>query len=391
MWLANLFTPALAERHARISSEGSRLLLYKSTPLELVEIKAGDSGMQFTAYASTFGNTDHGGDIVEKGAFADSLKSRPFRPLLWQHNMSEPIGIEKTLKEDSKGLLGTWQLVDTTRGQEAYKLLKAGAVRSMSIGYIPTKWEFEDTGDGPMDTTRRLKAVDLLENSVVSLPMNEEATVQNVKHLAFCASCMEAIDAVDAALKATWTTAYVNALPDSAFALVYTDDAGNKQRKLPHHNADGAVDLPHLRNALARAPQMTGVSDAQRSKAIAHLDSHASAAGVGKEDDEVATDDANHLANLSTAELARLIAQAADLFGERTKSLLEKLTVGDFALTDTKRHDLQAFLETFSGIDAVRHDAEAVLSHEPTNVIQSALALAIARRKAQARRHGIEV
>ena len=371
------------------SEKGVRLLLYKSTPLELVEIKAGDAGMQFTAYSSTFGNTDHGGDIVEKGAFADSLKSRPFRPLLWQHNMSEPIGIEKSIKEDGKGLLGTWQLVDTMRGQEAYKLLKAGAVRSMSIGYIPTKWEFEDTGDGPAEMTRRLKAVDLLENSVVSLPMNEEATVQNVKHLAFCASCMEAIDAVDSALKATWTTAYVNALPDSAFALVYTDDAGNQQRKLPHHNADGAVDLPHLRNALARAPQMTGVSDAQRSKAEAHLEAHAKAAGVGKSDEH--THDEPSLAELSTAELARLIAQAAGLFGERTKSLLEKLTAGDFALTETKRQDLQAFLETFSGIDAVRHDAEAVLSHEPKNVIQSALALAIARRRALARRHGIEV
>ena len=137
-------------------------MLYKSTPLELVEIKAGSDGsMQFTAYASTFNNKDHGGDVITKGAFAETLAARKFRPLLWQHDMREPIGIEKSLKEDGKGLLGTWHLVDTQRGQDAYKLLKAGAVRSMSIGYIPSEFAFEDGGD-----TRLLNKVDLLENSV---------------------------------------------------------------------------------------------------------------------------------------------------------------------------------------------------------------------------------
>ncbi|MBU2177619.1 MAG: hypothetical protein KJ556_21210, partial [Gammaproteobacteria bacterium] len=37
---------------------------------------------------------------------------------------------------------------------------------------------------------------------------------------------------------------------------------------LPYKDADGAVDVAHLRNALARAPQMTGVTEAQRAKAI---------------------------------------------------------------------------------------------------------------------------
>lgn len=81
--------------------------------------------------------------------------------------------------------------------------------------------------------------------------------------------------------KAEWDSAYITKLPDSAFALVYTDDGGTKQRKLPHHNAGGSLDMPHLRNALSRAPQMTGVSDAQRAKAVAHLHKHA-----GKADDE---------------------------------------------------------------------------------------------------------
>lgn len=158
---------------------------YKAVPLEIVELKANSTGTgwEFTAYASTFGNKDHGGDIVQKGAFKQTLTDRKFRPLLWQHDMREPIGIEKALKEDSHGLLGTWELIDTQRGSDAHKLLKMGAVRSMSIGYIPTKFEFEDGGE-----TTLLNEVDLLENSVVSLPMNEQATVQSVKHL-HCVTC----------------------------------------------------------------------------------------------------------------------------------------------------------------------------------------------------------
>lgn len=44
-------------------------------------------------------------------------------------------------------------------------------------------------------------------------------------------------------------------LPDSCFALVYKDVKGNKVRKLPYKRADGSIDMPHLRNAMARVNQ----------------------------------------------------------------------------------------------------------------------------------------
>ena len=77
---------------------------------------------------------------------------------------------------------------------------------------------------------------------------------------------------------AEWDTAYVNDLPDSAFALVLSggkkDEEGKtvprSLRKLPYKDASGKVDLPHLRNALARAPQMS-VSADLKEKAIALL------------------------------------------------------------------------------------------------------------------------
>ena len=371
-------------------------MLYKSTPLELVEIKAGSDGsMQFTAYASTFNNKDHGGDVITKGAFAETLAARKFRPLLWQHDMREPIGIEKSLKEDGKGLLGTWQLVDTQRGEDAYKLLKAGAVRSMSIGYIPSEFAFEDEGD-----TRVLNKVDLLENSVVSLPMNEQAQVQSVKEHVHCALCQALIDESDEEVKATWSTAFINNLPDSAFA--YIEPGGSKdgegkteprsKRHFPHHGTGGAIDLSHLRNALARAPQSPFGP-----KAMPHLRKHAQAEGVGdmgKQHDPIIEVDYE---DLTLAQLASVTNDVVAAFGERTRDLLDKLSAGDFSLTEAKRTDLQALLETFSGIDAVRHDAEAVLAHKQeqvpdpneSQVRTTALTLELVRHRLRAR--GVEV
>lgn len=44
-------------------------------------------------------------------------------------------------------------------------------------------------------------------------------------------------------------------LPDSAFAAVWTDAQGNKQRKLPYKHEDGSLDHAHWENALARINQ----------------------------------------------------------------------------------------------------------------------------------------
>jgi hypothetical protein len=70
-------------------------------------------------------------------------------------------------------------------------------------------------------------------------------------------------------------------LPDSAFAIVTTVN-GKKVRKLPHHKSDGSLDLAHLRNALARVNQVSGVPSSVKARARAHLVAHARGAGVGE-------------------------------------------------------------------------------------------------------------
>jgi len=149
---------------------------YKSVGFHLEELKShGDDGWSFSGYASTFGNVDEGGDVVLRGAFGSSIARRVPR-LLWQHDMSEPIGKVVQLKEDDRGLHGDFRISRTVRGHDAYQLLKDGAIDSMSIGYIPEDQEFDDAHN-----VRKLKSVDLLEISLVSIPMNEEARITAVK------------------------------------------------------------------------------------------------------------------------------------------------------------------------------------------------------------------
>jgi uncharacterized protein len=150
-------------------------LTYRPVGFQLEELKARDDGWSFSGYASTFGNVDEGGDVVLRGAFRDTLKVRPNPRLLWQHDIGEPIGKVVSLREDQRGLFGEFKLSRTARGQDAYVLLKDGALDSMSIGYIPDDQAFSDDG------VRQLKSVSLREISVVSMPMNEEALITAVK------------------------------------------------------------------------------------------------------------------------------------------------------------------------------------------------------------------
>lgn len=72
----------------------------------------------------------------------------------------------------------------------------------------------------------------------------------------------EEADDDPAAEKAVWDTAYVNNLPDSAFLYVEPGEKDGEgktkprsKRHFPYKDAGGKVDLPHLRNAIARIPQ----------------------------------------------------------------------------------------------------------------------------------------
>jgi len=86
-----------------------------------------------------------------------------------------------------------------------------------------------------------------------------------------------------------WTRAYINDLPDAAFAVVLPggkkDETGKtvprSLRKFPHHRSDGTIDIPHLRNANARVSQ-SKIPDEYKRKAKEHLDRHKKALKIGE-------------------------------------------------------------------------------------------------------------
>lgn len=140
------------------------------------ELKSISEDGTFTGYGSVYGVKDSYDEIVEPGAFTESLAVR--KPaLLWQHRSGEPIGVYLEIKEDSIGLHVTGKLaLKTQRGAEAYELMKMGAVSGLSIGF-QTREDSYDKVTG----IRTLKKVDLWEVSLVTFPANDSARVQRVK------------------------------------------------------------------------------------------------------------------------------------------------------------------------------------------------------------------
>ncbi len=91
-------------------------------------------------YGAVFGNVDRGYDVVEPGAFTESLKSGPKVKMLWQHNPHEPIGVWDEVKEDDQGVWVKGHiLADVDEGRKATALVRAGAIDGLSIGYKTLK------------------------------------------------------------------------------------------------------------------------------------------------------------------------------------------------------------------------------------------------------------
>lgn len=157
----------------------NRMMNKYECPLEIKELS--DDG-SFSGYGSVFGNVDYYGDVVEAGAFTKTLAAK-MPAMLWQHDSAEPIGVWTKIAEDEKGLYMEGRLLTgkVARASEAHELLKAGAIKGLSIGYRPKAWEWSKDDIG--DSIRYLKEIDLWEVSLVTFPANEAAVVTSVKSL----------------------------------------------------------------------------------------------------------------------------------------------------------------------------------------------------------------
>lgn len=146
-----------------------------SNPVQIMELKAEGDDWLVDGYVSTFGNTDLGGDVVMPGAFKESLRSGPKVRFLLAHDQALVLGVPKKLREDTKGLFGSFKISKTKLGEDTHQLLMDGAIDSFSIGYSADAWKIVD------GNIRQLDKLTLYEASLVAVPMNPDATVTRVK------------------------------------------------------------------------------------------------------------------------------------------------------------------------------------------------------------------
>ncbi len=166
---------------------------------------AGGEAMTFEGYGAVFGNKDSYGDVIEPGAFANSLaqskKSGRWPMMLLQHGGMGltaadmmPIGVWTGLSEDGHGLRAEGKLADTPRAQEVYQLMKMSprpAIGGLSIGYYAKKFT---AGTKPSEPRRKLEEIDLVEVSIVSMPANAKARIDAVKSIDEIVSVADAED-----------------------------------------------------------------------------------------------------------------------------------------------------------------------------------------------------
>lgn len=160
----------------------------KAAPL--VQVKAGpEDGLaegQFVGYASIFGNKDSYGDIVQPGAFKDTLAewdaSKDNLPVLWHHDMGDPfsnIGVVTLAEEDDRGLKVTAQLdLENPKASQVYRLLKQRAVGQMSFAYDVVEGGPRKEGGDEFYSLDKLK---LYEVSIVPIGANQETEILAVK------------------------------------------------------------------------------------------------------------------------------------------------------------------------------------------------------------------
>lgn len=116
---------------------------------------------RFQGYAAVWDRADRAGDVVRRGAFGPPRRV----PLLWNHAGS-PVG-EVAVEEDARGLR-----VDGEVAGPLGDAVRVGTVAGLSVGYRATAVR--------RGARRELVAAELLEVSLVTVPMQALARVDRV-------------------------------------------------------------------------------------------------------------------------------------------------------------------------------------------------------------------
>ncbi|MDO1558107.1 HK97 family phage prohead protease [Brevundimonas sp. 2R-24] len=127
-------------------------------------------------YASLWGRADLNGDVVQRGAFAESLARTGAAgvKMLNQHDGRAVVGRWDRVEEDETGLFVSGVIEDwSNEARVAAHLARAGAVDGLSIGFQARRARREEG-------LRVLSEIELWEVSLVVFPMEPKARFQIV-------------------------------------------------------------------------------------------------------------------------------------------------------------------------------------------------------------------
>jgi HK97 family phage prohead protease len=96
------------------------------------------------------------------------------KPLAWRHG--EPIGVITAASNQPDGLYITASILDTAQGRDAATLTRAGAVKGLSVGFVPTK----STWNRAKSAVKHITA-QLAETSLTHMPAYATAGVSSVR------------------------------------------------------------------------------------------------------------------------------------------------------------------------------------------------------------------
>lgn len=152
-------------------------ILQRNFKIKIVapEVKQESEWGIIEAYVSVFGNVDSYGDIIQQGAFTQSLQEKLPKGV-WMHNWDQPIAKTLEAREDPHGLYIKGQLIKgVQKAEEAYLLLKEGVIDEFSIGFYINDYEMDNDGH------RVIKSISLAEWSPVLLGANPDTELISVK------------------------------------------------------------------------------------------------------------------------------------------------------------------------------------------------------------------
>lgn len=136
-----------------------------------------ETGLTIEGYGATWNNIDSGGDMCIKGCATKTIKERGSRiAFCYQHDIKDPIGKILLIEEDEKGI----HIIVKISASEEKKItkIKEKILQELSIGYRTIKESQEIVENTPV---AKLLEIMIYEISLVTLAMNEQATITGMK------------------------------------------------------------------------------------------------------------------------------------------------------------------------------------------------------------------